>query len=119
MSSVHVARGARRVAAPGVLWLAALALPSCIVTVHVDSRPVSAEVQTPKGEVYRLPADIPIRWAPFDRPELLCTAVGYRDVTLPLRLGMGPFAFRKPRGVEISLVEDHGPSGTWTEDDAP
>lgn len=106
-------------AAPGVWWLSALALSSCVVTVRVDSRPVSAEVQTSKGDVFRLPADIPVRWAPFDRPELLCTAVGYREVTVPLRLGMGPFGLRKPRRVEISLIEEHGPSGTWTEEDVP
>ncbi len=98
--------------------LAALALAGgCTVVVHVDSRPVPAEVALLPGQMVRLPAEIPLRWVPFRRPQLLCTAIGYRSVTVPVRLGLG--SLHRARAVEVVLIPEHGPTGTWTEGDIP
>jgi hypothetical protein len=97
----------------------AIFLGGCTVLVHVDSRPVPAEVETPTGEHLRLPADVPLRWRPFARPELLCSAVGYRPMVVPVRLGLGPLAPRGVRPLELSMVPEHGPTGTWSESEVP
>ncbi len=108
-------------------WLA-----GCAYTVTLTSAPMPARVQLPGGRVVATPVDAKLRWAPWSHQVVTADAPGYRTLVVDLRddevrLGrwIATSLFRPatwsgaPRGeVRLVLVPEHGPSGTWSADDA-
>lgn len=98
----------------------------CRYRVQVDVKPSPAVLELPDGRQAIAPGVIDVRWAPWNRQILRASAVGHRPVVVDLRkeeVRFGRFirrGFRSPRGrVELILVPEHGPTGTWTQDDVP
>jgi hypothetical protein len=94
------------------LLLASVLLAGCAYRVRMTVQPENASVLMPDGVTRGLPVDIPVPGNPFGAAEVQITAPGYR--TVDVRLPWHRFAFRRVRQVRVLLVEDHGPSGTWT-----
>jgi hypothetical protein len=111
----------------------ALLLLGCPYRVTLTSDPTPAQLVLPDGSAAVTPLEAKLRWAPFSKQEVVATAPGYRPLTVDLRDHeirlwrlVGTTLFRPatiggaPRGeVELVLVPDHGPAGTWTEDQVP
>ena len=90
-------------------------------------------VVLPNGEQAILPVEYSARWAPFNAQEVTATAKGFRPLTTDLRdreIRFGRYItdtlfrpatlFGAPRGeVRLVLVPEHGPVGTWSEDELP
>jgi hypothetical protein len=113
--------------------LLALLLPGCAYRVTLASRPSAVTVALPDGSRVTTPAEVRLRWVPFGHQRVTATADGYRPLTVDLRRDeirwsrfvIGTIAHPsvlsgKPRGeVELVLIPEHGPVGSWTEDDIP
>jgi len=118
-----------RVVAVGSLMMTA----SCAYKVRLRSTPQPAEVTLPQGRTVLTPDVVRLRWVPFGHQEVSVHAPGYRPLTLDLRdreVRLGRIigqTIRHPstlwgevRGdVYFVLVPEHGPAGTWTEQDVP
>lgn len=97
-----------------------LALSGCAYRVALVSTPPGALVELPSGRQVTTPAEVKIRWAPFNEAVVRASARGYRPLEVDLRdteVKAGRFFFRgfkRPRGeVELVLIPAHGPTGTW------
>ncbi len=80
--------------------------------------PRAAKEYSPAFDPFRAPGEVRVRWTPFGHPKVLVIAPGYRRMTIPLKVGMGAL-WGRPRAIELVLIPNHGPSGTWTEEEAP
>lgn len=78
----------------------------------------AAEERGPAFDPFRSPGEVRVRWTPFGHPKVLVIAPGYRRMTIPLKVGMGAL-WGRPRAIELVLIPNHGPSGTWTEEEVP
>lgn len=99
-----------------------LALVGCTYSVHLASRPSPAVVQLPDGRRVTTPDEIRLRWRPFRKQVATVTALGYRPLEVDLsrlRLRSGRAFSGQAGEVEVLLVPDHGPTGTWTVEDVP
>lgn len=115
------------------LLAVALAAPGCAYRVTIASAPAGAQLTLPDGSTPSTPAETTLRWRLFGRQLVTATAPGYRPLTVDLRRSevrwlhyprdtvLRPNRLTgAPRGhVELILVPDHGPTGTWTADDVP
>ncbi len=112
------------------LWLAAL-LAGCTYRVEVEARPAGATLELADGRQIGLPAEVRYSALPFHRRPATVSAPGHRDLEIRTGgFGLGelglitdpilrPGLFFGPdprRQVEVLLVPEHGPAGTWTED---
>lgn len=109
----------------------ALLLIGCIHRVEVTSLPAGAVLyrkQTQLGD-----APVTVRIPMFASTEIEARMPGYRTVTTRLR-GVGTMSFvsdfvflhwrkavgARPKGqVELRLIPEHGPVGTWEPDEVP
>lgn len=83
-----------------------------------ERRARAAEEDAPAFDPFRSPGQVRVRWIPFVHPKVLVIAPGYRRMTIPLKVGMSAL-WGRPRAIELVLIPNHGPSGTWTEEDVP
>jgi hypothetical protein len=97
--------------------LAAL-LGGCMVRVPVTTTPVLAELRVAEQR-FRAPAEVRLRWTPLRRPQLTAVSPGYRAAVVRVPLGWGPLALRGVDPIEIVLLPEHGPAGTWSPDEVP
>jgi hypothetical protein len=110
-------------------WLA-----GCAYHVHLESRPTSARVLLPdEATVVVTPARVELRWVPLGHQWVTVSAPGYRTMRIdvqrrPLRWGLERppdvpvFKLERLEGpprIEVLLVPEHGPAGTWAESDVP
>jgi len=115
-------------------WLPlCLLLTACSYKVRVSSATAGVAVELPDGERAIPPFDYEARWAPFNEQVIHATAQGYRPLTLDLRareVRLGRYVtdtlfrpatlFGAPRGeVRLVLVPEHGPVGTWSDEEVP
>lgn len=84
----------------------------CAYHVRMTVQPENASVLMPDGVTRGLPVDVPVSGNPFGAAQVQVSAPGYR--TVEVSLPWHRFALRRVRQVRVLLVEDHGPSGTWT-----
>ena len=84
-----------------------LALIGCFghSKVTVDTRPTGATLEW-KETVATSPGTVTVPFYPFARRKVQVSSPGYRPVTVILR--------RKDHQIEVVLVPEHGPVGTWT-----
>jgi hypothetical protein len=117
-------------AARALVLLSLLAFGAgCAYKVEVISRPPGALMTMPGGETVVLPQEVDFRWRPLARRRVQVSAPGYRtmEFTITRRLvqetdyltdvvGNPSEALGdKPRRtLELVLVPEHGPAGTWT-----
>lgn len=98
------------------LWLGA-----CAYRVTLTSAPDGARVELPSGRVVATPATARLEWVPFGHQRVTASAPGFRPMTVDLRdseVRLGHLLHRSERRVvELILVPEHGPAGTWTRDD--
>lgn len=87
-------------------------LAGCTLRVRVTVEPANATVTLPDGTSRGLPHDVPVGPSPFRATAVQVSAPGYRSTEV--RLPWHRFAVRRVRAVHLLLVEEHGPSGTWT-----
>ena len=80
--------------------------------VSVTGEPENARVFMAAGTSRGLPAQVQVGPNPFRAAEFQVSAPGYR--TLDVRLPWHRYALRRVRAVQVLLVEEHGPAGTWT-----
>lgn len=114
----------------GLLACGAL-LGGCAYKVELTSAPAGARVTLPDGlEVYT-PEVVTLRAAPLRAQPITVSAPGYRPLTVDLRrrevrlwryVSDGLFrpgtTVGAPRGhLELVLVPQHGPAGSWTAED--
>jgi hypothetical protein len=113
--------------------LLACSLAGCAYKVELSSVPASVEVELPDGSKVTTPAEVELRWAPFQNQQITAVTQGYRPLVVDLRrdeirfhrLALGwirhpGVLWGETRGhVQVILVPDHGPAGTWTIDDLP
>ena len=113
---------------PSRLVVALVLLSSgCAYKVALKSTPSAVLIELPGGAVAPTPTTYIARWAPFNSVPIRATARGYRPLEVDLRrteVRFGRFLLRgfrgRPRGeVELVLVPEHGPVGTWIEQDLP
>ncbi len=105
----------------------------CAYRVQLESTPAGAQLLLPDGTVTTTPAETTVKWKPFHRQQVTAAAPGYRTLTVDLRRAevrwghyLRDAIFRPktytgaPRGqVELVLVPEHDPAGTWTADEIP
>lgn len=99
----------------------------CAYKVALKSTPSAVLVELPGGAVLPTPGTYVARWAPFNSVPIRATARGYRPLEVDLRrteVRFGRFLIRgfrnQPRGeVQLIMVPEHGPVGTWIEQDLP
>jgi hypothetical protein len=111
--------------------LLALLLIGCVHRIEVTTIPAGATLYRAQTRIGEAPADVPI-WI-FSSTKIEARLPGYRPVTTQLR-GMGTASFfvdfltlhwpralgLRTRGVvEIRMMPEHGPVGTWTPDEVP
>jgi hypothetical protein len=100
------------------LWLAA-----CVYRVTLATEPAPVQIALPDGSVVATPAEVSLRWVPFGHQVVTASAPGYRPLTIDLRRTevRWPHWLRgaSRRKVELLLVPDHGPAGTWRPEDVP
>lgn len=109
----------------------ALLLLGCVHRIEVTTIPSGATLYREQARLGEAPATVPIRI--FSSTRIEARLPGYRSVTTQLR-GMGTASFLadfltlhwpralgiQPRGtVEIRMMPEHGPVGTWTPEDVP
>lgn len=114
------------------MWL--LLATACAYKVTLTSQPSPVEVRLPDGSTVITPTEVVFRWAPFGHQRIVATSTGLRPLALDLRDReirwwrlVGTTVWRpativsgRPRGeVHLVLIPEHGPSGTWAEDDVP
>jgi hypothetical protein len=86
-----------------------LALAACVHTVAVTSDPTPAELTLPDGTLVVTPAEIEVPWTPFRPWTVIARAPGRRPLTLDVK--------RRDDELRLLLVREHGPAGTWTEEE--
>ncbi|TNE84220.1 MAG: hypothetical protein EP330_30330 [Deltaproteobacteria bacterium] len=105
-----------------------LLLTACAYKVELTSAPAGARVDLPDGTQVFTPEVVTLKVAPFNRQEITVSAPGYRPLTVDVRHRearawryLTDAVFRPktftgaPRGhLELQLVPQHGPAGTWT-----
>lgn len=111
--------------------LTALLLLGCVHRVEVTTVPTGANLYRAGAHVGEAPGTVAIR--PFASTRIEARLPGYRTATTSLR-GVGTFSFLaelitlrwgralglRPRAaVEIRLMPEHGPAGTWAPEDVP
>lgn len=89
--------------------LLAVALVGCTYRVTVDSDPPGALMTLRDGRTVVLPEEVRFHAVPFTRRVVTVTAPGYRTAEVDTSAYLG-----RPREVEVLLVREHGPAGTWT-----
>ena len=95
-------RSARLCVVAGVLF----GLLGCAAKVQVESRPPGALVTLPNGDTMTTPNEVYVGFWPWARKRVVVTSPGYREARIRLRRGI--------RHVEIVMIPEHGPAGTWT-----
>jgi len=96
----------------GILWLQFFLLGACGPTLKVLSEPIGALVELEDGERILTPATIESSVWPRKRYQVTVHASGYRSLQVPV-----PY---NSRGEWVLvLVPEHGPVGTWSEEDVP
>lgn len=115
-----------------LVWIAVLAT-GCAYRVNLVSQPTAATVELPGGDRVTTPAEVKLKWVPFGHQTIVVNAKGYRTFETDLRrteIRWARFVFGTlahpsvltgaPRGeVDLVLVPDHGPVGSWSEEDIP
>ncbi len=110
-----------------------LALLGCAYKVTLASLPTPATVTLPDGSSVLTPATVRLRWVPFGHQRITVTSPDHRDLAVDLRdreirlsrmIGTSIWRpgtiFGAPRGeIRFVLVPEHGPSGTWSEEEVP
>jgi hypothetical protein len=81
-------------------------LGGCATHVRVESRPPGALVTARNGDAFSTPDKVYVGFWPFARRAVVVTAPGYRPADVRLKIGV--------HRVEVVMVPEHGPSGTWT-----
>jgi hypothetical protein len=114
------------------LGLVALLATGCVYHLRVESHPAGAVMTVGEDDVYVLPTDLYLKWKPFRGPRARFEAPGYRPLDLKLSrrhlhetdfvtdVVLNPqeaFGDEPRRVLEVRLVPEHGPAGTWTESD--
>lgn len=113
-----------------LLWLACA---GCPYKVTLTSDPTPAEVLLPDGRTVVTPAEVKLRWVPFGHQRITASAPRHRALEVDLRKTeirfwrfVGGTIARpatlggRPRGeVELVLVPEHGPAGSWSPEDVP
>ena len=94
----------------------ALSASGCARRVLVVSDPPGASVRRNREPLGATPLELRVWWVPFWRQEVRVSMAGYRSVEIPLRRHLGWFPQLTTH--EVRLVEEHGPAGTWTEEEA-
>lgn len=117
-------------AVAGALFAATLS--GCVYHLRVESYPNGATLTIGDAEAHVLPADLNLKWRPFRPYPVRIEANGYRPLAFELRrrhlheidfatdVLVNPneaFGDAPRRVLEVRLVPDHGPSGTWNYDD--
>jgi zona occludens toxin (predicted ATPase) len=113
-----------------IVLAACIALSGCAYHVRIESTPAAATVALPNGDRVVTPETVPFRWYPFAHQRVVVSAPGYRTVEMDLGRRGGEVTFwhvirarmrvfrnlgeRTAQRVEVVLVPEHGPSGTWT-----
>jgi len=93
------------------ILLSTVVLVACY-KVDVAADPLAAVVELPSGSRQAVPVEVTLKPS-FKAQTLVVSAGGHRDLTVRLR--WSPLRWLGPRPeVEVRLVEDHGPAGTWT-----
>ena len=88
-------------------------MAACSTRVRIRSQPTPADILLPDGRRMLTPTQIVVRKVPF-KPQLAeVSAVGYRTMVIDLRR-TGP-----KRDIFLVLVPEHGPAGSWSEEQAP
>lgn len=99
----------------------------CAYKIKLNTNPLAANVALPDGTSVVTPAEVTFRYAPFGRQRIVISAPGYRVVEMDLRKTeiklvryISDALFRprtwlgEARGqLNIVLVPNHGPVGTW------
>ncbi len=106
----------------------------CAYKVTLTSQPELTEIVLPgKGGTVITPVDVTLRYVPFGKLPIVASAPGYRPLELDLRkseVRLGRYItdtlwrpatlFGRSRGVvRLVLIPEHGPVGTWVEDEVP
>ena len=107
-----------------LLWL------GCSFSVHMTTAPEMAVIRLADGTELSAPTVHTFKCAPFTPQRVEISAPGYRSATYNLRSGVVGFwhYLHRPRWVDgdesarntvrFILVPEHGPAGTWSEDEA-
>jgi hypothetical protein len=113
-------------------WLL-LACGGCHYKVVLTSDPPTAEVLLPDGRTVVTPAEVTFDWVPFGHQRITATAPRHRPLEVDLRrteirfwrfvggtLAHPATLTGRPRGeVELLLVPEHGPPGSWDPKEIP
>jgi len=113
--------------------LVALLTSGCAYKVKLNTNPLAANVTLPNGTTVVTPAEVTLRYAPFSRQRIVVSAPGYRVVEIDLRkteIKFGRYitdALFRPRTwigehrgqINVVLVPNHGPVGTWDPTEVP
>jgi hypothetical protein len=105
--------------------LVALMMSGCTYTVTVTSDVPGARVEGVRTGQSALPVDVKVPWGPLVHRRITVTAPDYRVVALDLgtrtvrSADFSLFNFFLPwrapsEELNVVLVRDHGPAGTWT-----
>ena len=122
-------------AALAALTLAAAAgTTGCVHRVYIETTPPGATVTMSGEKLGVTPLDDRMWWYPFRPMEARVVMPGYRTVRLDLSERVGPWVLAgdmvrpwrwgrlvgvQHRGRhEVVMIRNHGPSGTWTPEDA-
>jgi hypothetical protein len=93
-------------------WLLVLQLGACSSTLTVYSQPTGAIVDLKDGERLVTPTSLESSVWPNRRQRVTISASGYRSLETRVPYGShGEWV--------ILLVPEHGPVGTWSEEDMP
>lgn len=116
---------------PALSALLAVSLAGCVYHLRVESHPSGATMTIEGEDSYILPTDLHIKWRPKPYP-VLVESPGYRPLAFRLTRAhiheldfvsdvlLNPkeaFNDEPRRVLEVRLVPEHGPSGTWTFED--
>lgn len=113
-----------------IVLAACIALSGCAYHVRIESAPAAATVSLPNGDRVVTPETVRFFWYPFAHQRVVVSAPGYRTVEMDLGRRGGEVTFwhvlrarmrvfrnlgeRTAQRVEVVLIPEHGPSGTWT-----
>lgn len=115
-----------------LLALLAVLAAGCAHRVRVESDPQGASVKAGKRMRGPTPQELTFLWLPFRALPVRVSAPGYRAVELHAHEYAGLWTFTKelfglrfrrlaglePRAtIQVVLVREHGPVGTWTEEE--
>ena len=108
-------------------------LGGCAYRVALSSQPTPVQVMLPDGTTVVTPSEVVVRWRPYGHQRITASSTGMRPVTVDVRerevrlwrfvgttLAHPDTLWGRPRGeVHLVLIPEHGPAGTWAEDDVP